>query len=107
VCLSDRLSAGEEFDAIGDPLVPARHAAIGCATARRDRSEADHFSKLADRFEQGSARRSPKSDPDHAGAGRSPGARLRSVTSLDRILGPAPSERMRMPAPGEAPRSGT
>jgi MarR family len=56
-CLGEnRLAAGEEVaEAIGEPLVRARRAAIGGAIAGPDRAEAGDFSALADRLEQGAA----------------------------------------------------
>jgi hypothetical protein len=56
-CLGEnRLAAGDEVaEAIRDPLVRARRAAIGRAIAGPDRAEAGDFSGLADRLEQGAA----------------------------------------------------
>jgi hypothetical protein len=52
----NRLAAGDEVaEAIRDPLVRARRAAIGRAIAGPDRAEAGDFSGLADRLEQGAA----------------------------------------------------
>jgi hypothetical protein len=56
-CLGEiGLAAGDEVaEAIGDPLVRARRAAIGRAIAGPDRAEAGDFSGLADRLEQRAA----------------------------------------------------
>jgi hypothetical protein len=57
MCLGEkRLAAGDEVsEAIGDPLVRARRAAIGRASAGPHRSEAGDFGRLVDRLEQGPA----------------------------------------------------
>ena len=57
LCLGEkRLAAGEEVvEAIGDPLVRARRAVIGRASAGLDRAEPGDFGGLADRLEQGAA----------------------------------------------------